>query len=251
MAATHGICATCPQRATCLPAGLSPAELERFDALVQQRRTIRRGDCAFHAGDEFTSLVAVRNGSFKTSVPYEGREQVTGFPVAGALLGLDAISTGVQRCSAVALEDSQVCILPFDALERSSRKWQWLQRTLHRVLSREIVRQRGLIVWLGALQSHQRVAAFICDLSRTQTPQPAFATSAGARGGEAGARRQASKPLLLRMSRAEIGSYLGLKLETVSRAMTHLQQLGLLEVRHRRVRIVDEKALRALAGVAG
>jgi CRP/FNR family transcriptional regulator len=233
MAATKGLCSTCLQRETCLPSGLSPAELERFDALVEQRRDIRRGDSVFRAGDAFTSLVAVRSGSFKTSVPYEGRERVTGFPMAGALLGLDAISTGQQRCSAVALEDSQVCMLRFEALERASRKWQWLQRTLHRMLSREIVRQRGLIVWLGALQSHQRVAAFLCDLCTHLR-----------------ARRQSCKAMVLRMSRAEIGSYLGLKLETVSRSMTHLQQLGLLEVQHRRVQIVDEKALRALAGFA-
>jgi CRP/FNR family transcriptional regulator len=250
MAANKGTCANCWQRATCLPAGLSPAELERFDALVQQRRAIRRGDSAFRAGDEFTSLVAVHSGSFKTSVAYEGREQVTGFPMAGALLGLDAISTGVQRCSAVALEDSQVCMLRFDVLERASRKWQWLQCMLHRVLSREIVRQRSLIVWLGALQSHQRVAAFLCDLSRIEAA-PSSSTGAAARGPDTAARRPSSKALVLRMSRAEIGSYLGLKLETVSRAMTHLQQLGLLDVRHRRVRIVDEKALRALAGMAG
>jgi CRP/FNR family transcriptional regulator len=236
MAATNanGTCAACWLHETCLPAGLSPAELERFDALVEQRRAVQRGDCVFRAGDRFTSLIVVRAGSFKTSVPIDGGEQVTGFPMSGALLGLDAISTGQQRCNAVALEDSHVCVLPFDGLERASRRLQPLQRTLHQMLSREIVRQRGLIVLLGALHAQQRVAAFILDVSNSLR-----------------ARRLSSKALVLRMSRAEIGSYLGLKLETVSRAMTHLHALGMVAVHHRRVQIVDEKALRALAGVAG
>ena len=137
-------CSACNLRELCLPLGLSQHNLERLDTLVSTRRTLARGDALFRTGDAFQSLYAVRTGFFKTCVASEdGRDQVTGFQMAGELLGLDGISNDRHSCDAVALEDSQVCVIPFSQLEVLSREFTELQRQFHTIMSREIVREHG------------------------------------------------------------------------------------------------------------
>ena len=223
-------CSSCNLRELCLPVGFSDREIMRLDTLVDTRRTVRHGDTLFRAGDPFAALYAVRTGFFKTRVSSEdGRDQVTGFQMAGELLGLDGIGADRHTCDAVALEDSQVCVIPFERLEDLSREFSDLQRQFHKIMSREIVRDHGVMLLLGSMRAEERLAAFLLNL--TERLQ--------ARGFSASA-------VVLRMTRGEIGSFLGLKLETVSRIFSKFQDDGVLQVKQRNVRVLDAAALRRL-----
>ncbi len=228
-------CSSCNLRELCLPVGLSHSELDRLDTLVATRKTVARGDMLFRVGDPFQSLYAVRTGFFKTCVSsQDGRDQVTGFQMAGELLGLDGISHDRHTCDAIALEDSQVCIIPYAQLESLSRDFVELQHQFHKIMSREIVRDHGVMLLLGSMRAEERLAAFLLNL--TQRLQ---------------ARGFSPSSLILRMTREEIGSYLGLKLETVSRTFSKFQEDGLLEVKQRDIRILDEAGLRQLINNTG
>ena len=223
-------CSSCNLRELCLPVGLSQPDLERLDGLVATRRTVARGDTLFRSGDAFQSLFAVRTGFFKTCVSAEdGRDQVTGFQMAGELLGLDGISNDRHSCDAVALEDSQVCVIPYEQLEDLSREFTDLQHQFHKIMSREIVRDHGVMLLLGSMRAEERLAAFLLNLTQRLRARGFSASS-----------------LVLRMTREEIGSYLGLKLETVSRTFSKFQDDGLLEVKQRQIRIVDLAGLQKL-----
>jgi CRP/FNR family transcriptional regulator len=223
-------CSSCNLRELCLPVGMSNDQLDRLDGMVATRRQVARGDRLFHTGDDFQSLYAVRTGFFKTCISSEdGRDQVTGFQMAGELLGLDGIGTERHTCDAVALEDSQVCVIPFQQLEDLTREFSDLQRQFHKIMSREIVRDHGVMLLLGSMRAEERLAAFLLNL--TQRLQ---------------ARGFSASSLILRMTREEIGSYLGLKLETVSRTFSKFQDEGFLEVKQRQIRVLDQAALQNL-----
>ena len=223
-------CSSCNLRELCLPVGFDAQQMRQLDALVATRRPVRRGMALFRSGQPFDAVYAVRTGFFKTRVTSEdGRDQVTGFQMAGELLGLDGISTDRHSCDAVALEDSQVCVIRYDQLERLSREFTELQRQFHRIMSREIVRDHGVMLLLGSMRAEERLAAFLLNL--TQRLQ--------ARGFSATA-------LVLRMTREEIGTYLGLKLETVSRCFSRFQEDGVLQVNQRQIRVLDPVALQKL-----
>ena len=206
--------------------------MRRLEALTSIKRAYRRGDYLYRSGSRFASLYAIRTGFFKTQVMHEdGREQVTGFQMAGEIIGLDAISTDLHTCDAVALEDSEVCELPFNRLEELSRQLPTLQRHLHKIMSREIVRDQGIMLLLGSMRAEERLAAFLLNLSQR------FA----ARGYSASAFR-------LRMTRQEIGSYLGLKLETVSRTLSYFQETRLIDVQSKSIELLDMARLLGLVG---
>jgi CRP/FNR family transcriptional regulator len=225
-------CSNCNLRELCLPVGLSEGEMQQLDEISHLKRGYARGDYLYRSGDKFQSLYAIHSGSFKTQVLHEdGREQVTGFQMVGEIIGLDAISTEHHTCDAVALEDSEVCELPFDKLEALSREMPSLQRHLHKIMSREIVRDQGIMLLLGSMRAEERLAAFLLNLSQR------FA-----------ARGLSPIHFQLRMSRREIGSYLGLKLETVSRAFSHFQEDGLISVKVRSVDILDLPRLHSFVG---
>ena len=227
-------CSSCNLRELCLPVGLSHDDVEQLDGMVATRRTVARGDTLFRSGDPFQSLYAVRTGFFKTCVTAEdGRDQVTGFQMAGELLGLDGISTDRHAVDAVALEDSQVCVIPYDQLESLSREFTTLQHQFHKIMSREIVRDHGVMLLLGSMRAEERLAAFLLNL--TQRLQ---------------ARGFSGSSLILRMTREEIGSYLGLKLETVSRTFSKFQDEGLLEVKQRQIHILQPAGLQKMVNGA-
>jgi CRP/FNR family transcriptional regulator len=206
--------------------------MRQLDQLTSIKRTYRRGDYLFRSGSKFESLYAIRTGFFKTQVLHEdGREQVTGFQMQGEIIGLDAISTDIHSCDAVALEDSEICELPFDKLEGLSRQLPTLQRHLHKILSREIVRDQGIMLLLGSMRAEERLAAFLLNLSQR------FA-----------ARGYSSTAFRLRMTRQEIGSYLGLKLETVSRTLSSFQEAKLIEVKNKSIELLDLPHIRRLVG---
>ena len=218
-----GLCSSCNLRQICFPCGLAEDEIGRIEALSLLRRKIKRSESLYHMNEPFHALHVVRTGSFKTRLLTEdAREQVTGFQMAGEIIGMDGIGTDVHTCDAIALEDSEVCSIPFVELERLSAEIQSFQRYLHKIMGREIVREHDAMVVLGQMRSEERVAVFLLNLSRH------FA-----------ARGYSSSEFNLRMSREEIGSYLGLKLETVSRSLSKLQEESLVEVHQRHIRIVD------------
>jgi CRP/FNR family transcriptional regulator len=220
-------CSSCNMREMCLPAGLSAEDMQRIEGIVYARRRVKRGETLFNAGDAFASIYAIRSGFFKTSViDGEGREQVTGFCMGGELLGLDGLGAGRYNGTAVALEDSEACVLPFALVEELSRDIRPLQRQLHSVLSREIVRDHGVMMLLGSMRAEERLATFLLNLSRRFVR-----------------RGYSSSEFHLRMTREEIGSYLGLKLETVSRLFSAFQKDGLIDVQQKHVRIRDSEGL--------
>ena len=223
-------CSSCNLRELCLPVGVSNAQMERLDEIVTSRRAVARGEALFRSGEAFSSLFAVRTGFFKTCVSSEdGRDQVTGFQMAGELLGLDGIGTDRHTCDAVALEDSQVCIIPYHQLEDLSRELPDLQRHFHKIMSREIVRDHGVMLLLGSMRAEERLAAFLLNLTQRLRTRGFSGSS-----------------LILRMTREEIGSYLGLKLETVSRAFSHFQEAGLLTVKQRHIEVLNADGLQNL-----
>lgn len=223
-------CSNCNLRELCMPVGLSSEEMERLDQVVAARRKVKRGEALFHAGEKFESLYAIRTGFFKTCVTTEdGRDQVTGFQMAGEIIGLDGIVNDLHSCDAVALEDAEVCVMPYERIEDLSREINGLQRHVHRIMSREIVRDQGVMLLLGSMRAEERLAAFLLNLVQRLH-----------------ARGFSQSELILRMTREEIGSYLGLKLETVSRTFSRFAEDGIVEVKQRYVRILDTDALTRL-----
>jgi CRP/FNR family transcriptional regulator len=220
-------CSSCAMQSLCMPQGLTAAEMERMEALICPSRTIRNGETLYRAGDSFQSIYAVRAGSFKTIVMHrDGREQVTGFHLAGDVLGLDGVCSGKHSCDAIAIEDSKVCIIPFHLLEAMCREVKALQQHVHRMMGNEIVREARLMMLLGTMSADQRVAAFLLNLS-----------------GRLKTRGYSPAEFHLRMTREEIGSYLGMKLETVSRMFSRFQKDGLLDTHGKQIRILDIDAL--------
>src|SRR5512135_2009139 len=191
--------------------------MKRLEELIHNKRTYATGDYLYRAGDRFKSLHAIHSGSFKTRVLHDdGREQVTGFLMPGEIIGLDAICTEFHTCEALAMEPSEVCELPFSRLEELSRDIPSLQRHLHKIMSREIVRDQGIMLLLGSMRAEERLAAFLLNLSQRFT-----------------SRGYSASEFNLRMTREEIGSYLGLKLETVSRTFSKFQEDGLIGVQQK------------------
>ncbi len=223
-------CSSCSVLELCLPLGLTGPEVQRLDTLIVQRLKVKKGATLYRAGDPLRSLYAVRIGSFKTSVlSVDGREQVTGFQIPGEILGLDAISTDQHACNAFALEDSEVCPIHFAHLEKLAQELPSLQHNLNKILSREIVRDHDMLLMLGNMNSDERLAAFLLNLSQRLN-----------------LRGYSSRNFVLKMRREEIGSYLGLRLETICRGIAHLRDQGLVEIAGRNVKIQNIEGIKQL-----
>lgn len=221
-------CKTCAMAGLCTNSRIDSSTHERLNHAVQCVRIVHRGHALYRPGDPFRSIYAIRAGSFKTVVMHhEGHEQVTGFGFVGDVLGIDGIAGARHSCEAIALEDSSVCVMPFELLEMLCREVRAIQRHVHQMLGAEIVRESTLMMLLGTMTAEERVTAFLADLSRRWQ----------ARGYSAAA-------FTLKMTRQEIGSYLGLKLETVSRMLSKLQGRGLIDVHGKDLRILDVDGLR-------
>lgn len=223
-------CASCGARAACLAGGVPRADLEKAQRIVYVRRTVRRGETLFAAGDACAAVYAVRRGFFKTVlVNREGRAQVTRFFMAGDLLGMDGIGRSRHSDTAVSLEDGEVCVMPYALVEPMVRQVPALQHGLHAALSGEIAHNQRAMMVLGTMRADERMANFLLGLCR-RLPRR------GLPGCE----------LQLRMTRADIGSYLGLSLETVSRLFTTFQRKGLLQVHQKQVRILDVRGMESI-----
>lgn len=221
-------CSTCNLRELCRPCcGLTRSEQDAADHLMFKRPRVRRGESLFRTGDRFASLFAVRSGFFKSTTLFEnGRDQVTGFSMPGEVLGLDGIGSERHTSDAVAVEDSEVCAISFTGLQELAHRIPSLQRQVHRMMSREMVREHGVMLQLGSMNAEERLSTFLLNLSKRHAAQGRSRTEFD-----------------LHMTREEIGSYLGLKLETVSRTLSKFQEEGLIGVQQKFIRILDEAGL--------
>ena len=203
----------------------------RLDALAAARHTVARGQTLYSTGDRMSSVFEVHTGAFKSLISMaDGRDQITGFQMSGDLLGLDGIGSGRHAFDAVAVECSQVCAIPFAALTALMQQSADLQNQFHRLMSREIARNRLMLLMLGSIPAEERVARFLLEMMQRLQ-----------------ARGCTSSSLILGMSRGEIASYLGLTLETVSRMFSRLACAGVLDVKQRHVSVRDPAALLARA----
>jgi CRP/FNR family transcriptional regulator len=215
----------------CLPMGLDDTDMSRLDAIIGRRRKVPRDTHLYRMGDPFTNLYAIRLGHFKTfQINVSGEQQITGFQMAGELLGMDAIGTERHHCSAVALEDSEVCDIPFSRLEELFSHIPTLLHHFHRMMSQEITREQSVMLLLGNMRAGQRFAAFLVNLTSRYA-----------------ARGYSSTAFQLRMSREEIGNYLGLTIESISRLLSRFRKQGLLQVDKREVTLLEPALLKAMA----
>jgi CRP/FNR family transcriptional regulator len=225
-------CKNCTLSQLCLPMGLAPDDVERLDGIIKRSRPLHRGDHLFRGGERFKSLYVVKTGSVKTYAPSEeGGEQVLGFHLPGEIIGLDAIDKACHACSAKVLETSAICEIPFQRFEELAASIPSLQHQMYRLLSKEIGQDADMLLLLGKKNAEERLAAFLISMS----------TRLSKRG-------LSSTDFYLSMSRHEIGSYLGLAVETVSRLFTRFQEDGLLRVDRKHVEVLDLHALEAMAG---
>jgi CRP/FNR family transcriptional regulator, anaerobic regulatory protein len=226
------LCSNCSVRDQCLSEGLDPIMARRVDDLVSTRIRLSKGDTLYRTGAPFTALYAIHSGSLKSVLLAEdGRDQVMGYHMPGELIGSDGIGNGSYQCQTNALEDSEICVMPFDRIERLGRDNTAFQHSVHRYLSREIMRQATVMLSLGTMRADQRLAAFLLDLSKRYD-----------------VRGYSPSEFVLRMTREEIGSYLGLQLETISRLMARFQREGLIQFQGRVVKLLDRSALKQLVG---
>jgi CRP/FNR family transcriptional regulator len=227
---TH--CASCPWRAACLPQGLNFVELGQFDKLIGRERYLKKGQPLFVAGNPFRALYALRSGAVRTTIVAEdGREQVAGYHILGEIVGMDGIATTRHACSAVATMETELCAVPFERLETLAQTVPGLQRNLYRLLSQQLTDHHERMLMLGSMDARERLASFLLDLSDRYRR-----------------RGHSASALTLHLSREELGSYLGLKLETVSRGFSRLQAAGAVQVQGREIKLLDLPSLRTLLG---
>ncbi len=225
-------CESCSLRELCLTTGLESDTSRLLDRIVANRTRVKRRDSLYRPGDAFTAVYAIRLGTFKTLMLAEdGREQITGCYMGGDIVGLDGIGEGRHSCGAVALEDSEVCVLPFDQLDNLAKSVPALGRNLYRSISRDLCRAQDMMFLLGSMRAEQRLAVFLLNLARRYQ-----------------ARGYSGSEFVLRMTREEIASLLGLKLETISRLFSRLQLEGLIQVQGRTIKLLDAAALKEMVG---
>ncbi|HEY6892859.1 MAG TPA: helix-turn-helix domain-containing protein [Rhodanobacteraceae bacterium] len=224
-------CLGCSLRKICMPVEIDDPDAKAiFEQLVTTRVRLRKGDVLFRAGDRFTALYAIRLGSLKTvTLADEGTEQVAGYHLPGEIVGVEGMGNDAYACQAVALEDSEVCMLPSERVERLAREDQAFQRRLYRLLSVAITRERTTSLMLGTMRAEQRLASFLLDLSNRYQLLGYSSTE-----------------FVLRMTREEIGSHLGLKLETVSRLFSRFGEEGLIRVQGKVITLLDRIGLQQL-----
>lgn len=226
-------CSVCVLGQFCLPVGISSNDIAKIDTLVKDRVRLQKGETLYRYGDPLNAVYSVRFGTLKTEYGLEdGRQQVIGFHLPGEILGLDGIGEGQYQSEAIALEESEVCIIRYAAFEDLARQIPVLQQQFHRILSRELTQDQRHLLSLGSLRAEERLAAFLLNLSQRLA-----------------ARGYQDNEFDLRMSRVEIGSYLGIQIETVSRMLSRFAESGLIQIKQRHIKLIDMDGLYELAGV--
>ncbi|WP_455218588.1 fumarate/nitrate reduction transcriptional regulator Fnr [Kaarinaea lacus] len=223
-------CENCSLARLCLPMGLETSDVERLNEIVSRSKPHHRNDYLFREGEKLKGIYAVKTGSIKTYISREdGTEQVLGFHLPGEIIGLDAIETGVHGCTAKVLETTAVCLIPYEQLEKLSMEIPSLQHQMFRLMSREISNESNMLILLGKRNADERLATFLISLSNRYKQRGFSATEFN-----------------LSMSRNEIGNYLGLAVETVSRLFTRFQEEGILRVERKHIELIDLGALEAI-----
>lgn len=224
-------CSKCSLQALCLPASINADDFERMNSIVQRRRPLKRGDVLFNAGQKLNSIYVAREGAFKTVVyNTDGDSQVTGFHLPGEILGLDGLGSSQHTCDSVALTTADVCEIPLSELEKVAVQLPSLQHQLLKIIGQSMNRDQKHIEILSKRNAHERMAIFLHQLSERYRQL-----------GRSGER------FLIPLSRDDIGSYLGLVIETVSRTLGKMQDDGLIEVNGREVVIRDMAKLNGFA----
>ena len=230
---THSLkvsCGNCRLNSLCLPISLHLEDLDQLERIVQRGRPLHKGETLYRAQASFQSLYAIRSGAMKASTLNErGEEQITGFYFPSELVGLDGLADNTYTNSAEALETTSVCEIPFHRIEELSAKIPSLQRHLFQLFSREITHEQQLLALLNRSRAEERVAALLMSMSlRHQRCQ------------------LSASQFRLPMSRSDMGNFLGLTIETVSRVFRRLQEDGILAVDNKEVQILDMPSLEAL-----
>jgi len=226
-------CESCSLRKLCLPYGLESKDMNLLDDSITRPKAIEKHDYLFQAGQSFNAISVVRSGSIKTfTVANSGEQQVTGFHLPGEIVGFDGVSEDVHQCSAMALETTTVCQLPFDGLEHVMTAVPGLQRQLHRIMSRELVEEQHMLLQIGKMTAEQRLAAFLINFA-LRLKQRGFSPN----------------EFNFSMSRSDIANYLGLAVETVSRQFTQFQNDGLIKTDRKFIQILDFEGLNAISGL--
>lgn len=227
-------CSECRLASICLPISLHVEDVDKIDSIIQRGRPLQKGDYLYRAQDTFHSVFAVRAGSIKTvTTTNDGREQVTGFYLPGEIFGLDGIANSSHTNAAMALETSAICEIPFDRMESLGAQIPNLHRHMFRLMGREIGVEQQLITLLSKSNAEERVATLLLSIS------------------DRNSRRNLSQThFRLPMSRAELGNYLGLTVETVSRTLSRFQKEGLIVADRREIQITDMDTLRQLGNIS-
>ncbi len=236
-ACAHGFiqasCADCGLKALCLPIAIDVRDLDKLNKIIKRERPIHPGDHLYRVGENFSSIYAVRSGSVKTYlINDDGVEQVTGFYLPGEIVGFDGVASGIHACNVVALETSSVCEIPFNQLKELSRQVPVLQQHMFQIMGRQIESDHQMMLTLSKKNAEGRIATFLISLSQRN-----------------GRRRLSTSAMHLPMSRTDIGNFLGLTIETVSRTFSRLQKEDILDVDHREVLIKDHERLRELTHI--
>lgn len=223
-------CASCRLSELCLPIALNKSEIHQLDEIVQRNRPMKKGDHLYRQNDTFRSVFAVRSGSFKSYVlGPDGQGRVTGFYMPGELLGMDGIASKAYSNSTVALEHASVCEIPFSQLERLSHQLPNLQHHFFAIMGNEIAKDQQIHTLLSSYTAEERIVSFLLGLSSRYSRVSL-----------------APDKFLLHMTRGDIGEYLGLTLETVSRIFTGLQKKGVISVKNKEIEILDFDGMKAI-----
>lgn len=224
-------CGDCRLSSICLPISLHLDDVAKLDDIVRRGRPLQKGAFVYRSHDAFNAVYAVRSGTIKTfTINEQGIEQVTGFYFPGEIFGMDGIGNNRYKGSAVALETSAVCEIPFDAMEDLSLKLPSLQRRFFQLMSKEITGEQQLASLLSTNTSEERIAAFLLSISSRNHRRQLSATT-----------------FHLSISRTELASYLGLTLETASRIFSRLQKDGVIKVDKKEITILNMDKLRETA----
>lgn len=222
-------CQACGVQRLCLPGGLDDRSKPVLDGLLIGRRRLRKGQKLYRAGEPFLFLYAVRVGTFKAGLPLtDGGEHVSAFHLPGDIMGFDGVADGRHRTTATALEAAEACPIPFSQLMEACAGSTDLRKRVAQLMGAQLVREYRTTQLVARHLSEARVAGFLLLVS-----------------GWMHERGYSPREFHLRMSRAEIGSYLGTSLETVSRALSLFARRGFIRVQNRRIELVDEEGLRA------
>jgi len=220
-------CATCMLGHVCLPVGLPPTESAQLDDLVSERVRVSKGQSLYAPGDPAKAIYAVRTGFLKLQIEDEsGDVQITGFPMPGELVGMDGLMEARHQSRAIALENTELCVINLEQVDDLARRLPSLHNQVRILLSRELSRSQRMLLALGCATSERRLIGFLLNLSDR------LATLG-----------YSPNEFLMRMSRAEIGNYLGMTLETVSRIFSRLARDGLITVQQRSIKILDHDEL--------